>query len=436
VDGKSVGEVNYNGKFGDFSFAKIGRQGTEMWSGVIDEVAVFNQALAQEDIKAIMEGLEKAFAVSPASKLTTSWGISNPIENNENLTFERRCIILSKRCQHAAIIGLGGQGRAHNAAYAGLPNVKLVAICEINPERLSAFINENPDVRGYTDANALFKNEDIDILSIVTNTPSHSYLTIAAVEAGVRAVLCEKPMAHSLEAAKQMIDTCATHGVRLAINHMRRWSTRYNKLCEMLQNGLIGEIGNLIYISGGALFACIATHIFDLMRMLTRREIISVSAGFDAFRRPNPRGEQYYDPGGHALALFEGDTRAFIDLSENLGVPGWFDIHGSLGRIHIEEERGIWQIMVRQGTDREQPPWAARNTLQPIEFPDGGEDWTSVLRAGIVELLGDGKVTSSGEDGYAALEAIVAAHISHENGGVPVALPLTGDALLREFTFT
>jgi len=343
---------------------------------------------------------------------------------------------LSKQYQHAAIIGLGGQGRAHHAAYVGLPNVKVVAVCEINKERLSAFINENPDVHGYTDANALFENEAIDILSIVTNTPSHADLTLAAVEAGVRAVLCEKPMAHSLEAGRRMIDVCERHGVRLAINHMRRWSPRYHKLCEMLNNGLIGEIGNLIYVSGGALFACIATHIFDLMRMLTESEIISVSAGFDAFRRPNPRGEQYHDPGGHALALFEGDTRAFIDLSENLGVPGWFDIHGSLGRIHIEEESGIWQVMARQGNDREQPPWAARNTLQPIKFPDEREDWTAVLRAGIVELLGDGEVTSSGEDGYAALEAIVAAHISHENGGVPVALPLTGEALLREFTFT
>jgi UDP-N-acetyl-2-amino-2-deoxyglucuronate dehydrogenase len=168
-------------------------------------------------------------------------------------------ITLSKPYQRAAIIGLGGQGRAHHAAFSGLPNVKVVAVCEMNQERLSAFINENPDVHGYTDANNLLKNEDVDILSIVTNTPSHADLTLAAVESGTRAVLCEKPMAHSLEAARQMIDICAERGVRLAINHTRRWSPRYHKLREMLENGLIGEIGNLVYVSGGALFACIAT---------------------------------------------------------------------------------------------------------------------------------------------------------------------------------
>lgn len=170
--------------------------------------------------------------------------------------------------------------------------------------------------------------------------------------------------------------------------------------------------------------------------MLTGREIISVAAGFDEFKRPNPRGPKYYDPGGHALARFENNTLAFIDLSENLGVPGWFDMHGSLGRVHLEEQSGVWQIMARQGTDREKPPWAARNTLKPVDFPDGYEDWTAALRAGITKLLGSDAVTSSGEDGYAALEAIVASHISHENGGVPVKLPLTGDAIQREFTFT
>ena len=225
-------------------------------------------------------------------------------------------IILSNEYNRAAIIGLGGQGRAHNTAYAGLSNVKLVAACEIDEERLAAFINENTGVRGYTDVDVLFENEDIDILSIATNTPSHCHLTVSAVEAGVRAVMCEKPMAHSLAAARKMIDICAKRGVRLAINHTRRWTIRYHKLRDMLQEGIIGEIGNLIYVSGGALFACIATHIFDLARMLTGRDIISISAGFDEFRRPNPRGPQYYDPGGHALALFEGNTRAVMDLSE------------------------------------------------------------------------------------------------------------------------
>ena len=181
---------------------------------------------------------------------------------------------MSKEYKSAAIIGLGVQGRSHHAAYAGVSNIKVIAACEVNEKRLSAFIDENSDVRGYTDGKDLFENEDIDIVSIVTNTPSHRDLTVAAVESGVQAVLCEKPMAHSLAAARQMIDICAEHNVRLAINHMRRWSPRYHKLREMLKDGLLGEIGNLIYVSGRSLFACIATHIFDLMNANRTRDYL------------------------------------------------------------------------------------------------------------------------------------------------------------------
>jgi hypothetical protein len=77
LDGELAGEVDYNGKLADFSFAKIGRQGTETWTGAIDEVGVFNQALAVEDIKTIMtQGLEKVLItpVFPLGKLSTSWG--------------------------------------------------------------------------------------------------------------------------------------------------------------------------------------------------------------------------------------------------------------------------------------------------------------------------------------------------------------------------
>jgi hypothetical protein len=75
LDGEVVGEVGYSGKLEKFAFAKIGRQGTESWSGAIDEVAVFNQALEEADIKSIMnKGLEAALAVEPSGKLAVTWG--------------------------------------------------------------------------------------------------------------------------------------------------------------------------------------------------------------------------------------------------------------------------------------------------------------------------------------------------------------------------
>jgi len=102
----------------------------------------------------------------------------------------------------------------------------------------------------------------------------------------------------------------------------------------------------------------------------------------------------------------------------------------------IDEGRGTWEVEARQGADREQPPWEARHTLQPIDFPGVPLPSDNPLALGLAELLGEGPIASTGEDGYAALEAVVATHLSHERGGVPLPLPLAGEALEREFAFT
>lgn len=74
VNGEPVGEVDYNGKLKDFAFIKIGRQGTESWSGILDEVFVSHQVLRAGDLKMLMEGLERALSVELREKLATAWG--------------------------------------------------------------------------------------------------------------------------------------------------------------------------------------------------------------------------------------------------------------------------------------------------------------------------------------------------------------------------
>ncbi|MDD9974978.1 MAG: LamG domain-containing protein, partial [Candidatus Poribacteria bacterium] len=78
IDGKMEAETDFNEKdgygTGDGVF-HIGRHYDRYTEGIIDEVALFNVALEEEDIKFLMEnGLETAAAVEPVNKLTTTWG--------------------------------------------------------------------------------------------------------------------------------------------------------------------------------------------------------------------------------------------------------------------------------------------------------------------------------------------------------------------------
>ncbi|MBM3214739.1 LamG domain-containing protein [Candidatus Poribacteria bacterium] len=74
VDGKMVGDADYPGKLNPVAFIKIGRQGNESWTGLLDEVAVFGKALSEDEIKSIMGGFEAGLAVSPGGKAASTWG--------------------------------------------------------------------------------------------------------------------------------------------------------------------------------------------------------------------------------------------------------------------------------------------------------------------------------------------------------------------------
>ena len=75
VNGEMVGDGDYGGELGEYNFLKIGRQGTETWEGILDEVAFFDVALSEDDIMDIAtDGFDAALAVSAGGKAATSWG--------------------------------------------------------------------------------------------------------------------------------------------------------------------------------------------------------------------------------------------------------------------------------------------------------------------------------------------------------------------------
>jgi len=74
VNAKEVGVVDYPGKLTKYDFINIGRQGSETWDGVIDEVIFLNEALSVDDLKKLSDGIEAALSVEPIHKLATTWG--------------------------------------------------------------------------------------------------------------------------------------------------------------------------------------------------------------------------------------------------------------------------------------------------------------------------------------------------------------------------
>ncbi|MDP6360797.1 MAG: Gfo/Idh/MocA family oxidoreductase, partial [Planctomycetota bacterium] len=118
-------------------------------------------------------------------------------------------------------------GGSHAAAYHQHPNTELVAICDLREDALQqakeVWSDVWPDLRLYTDYREMYEKEQPELVSVATSDHVHADMTVAAAECGAKGVLCEKPIATTLEDADRMIAACEAKGIPLSIDHTRRW---------------------------------------------------------------------------------------------------------------------------------------------------------------------------------------------------------------------
>jgi len=140
------------------------------------------------------------------------------------------------------IIGAGDIARKHvAAAMQNAPGHRLAAIMRRDPEQAKQFAADFGVDRVYTNARDLVNDPTVDAVFIGTPPSSHAELTALAAEAG-KHVLCEKPIAATVEDARAMIEVCARHNVRLMICHYQRFNTRHQRVRKWVQEGVIGRV--------------------------------------------------------------------------------------------------------------------------------------------------------------------------------------------------
>jgi len=344
---------------------------------------------------------------------------------------------VSQPSLRAAVIGLGRHGFRHLQAYQRIEALELAAVCDVRADQVAAVLKEYQGVKGYTDWKELLQNERLDLVSVVTNGPSHASITIAAAEHGVKHVMCEKPMATSVKDALAMIRMCSDRGTRLAVCHGRRWVKGYKDLRDLIANGLIGKPGHFSFTCGGGLFAGNGTHIMDLVRFLSGSNASLVIGFVDKADKPNPRGADFKDPGAVALYFFDNGSRFIIDMCDDIGVSQRFEIVGDKGRVLFDELEGRWEVTARpneNGSNPVTPNWW--DLMRPVPFEPVVLDMVEMVRNGLQELLSGEEITCTGEDGLAALEMAIGAHVSSRKGSARIQLPLAEEYRQIDIPFT
>ena len=121
------------------------------------------------------------------------------------------------------------------------PGHRIAAIMRRDAAEAHQFANDFGIDRAYTGAHRLVNDPTVDAVYIGTPPSSHAELTALAAAAG-KHVLCEKPIATSVQQARDMIDVCARHAVRLMVCHYQRFNQRHEQIKAWLHAGTIGRV--------------------------------------------------------------------------------------------------------------------------------------------------------------------------------------------------
>ena len=334
------------------------------------------------------------------------------------------------------VVGAGRAGMVHARNFRwNIPEARLVAIVETETERAQVSLAE----LGMDDEAALGTLDEAlakfnpDAIVITTPTFTHADLVVAAARAG-RHVLCEKPLALTLEECDRIEAAVANAGVVFEMGFMRHFDPPFVEADRLLREGKIGSPVMMRSLTRGpglpppwaidprtsnGMLAEVNSHDFDSVRWLMGSEVRSVFARAAALKVPELR-EQYpgfYDTAAVILEL-ESGTIAIVEglCPATYGYDARAELVGSEGALVVGGLEGVAVTSVR----------GDEGTVQPM-FPS----WRDRFRQAYVDearhfvrrILDDANEVSGPQAGRRALEAVLAANQAIRTGEA-VMLPL------------
>jgi len=330
----------------------------------------------------------------------------------------------------AAVIGCGRIGcgfdddpnrtqvSTHAGAYRRTTGVDLVALADLDQAKLTRYGKKFGVAGRYLDYREMLRREGTDVVSVCTWSGTHDAVVRDAVEAGVKAVFCEKPMADCVTDAREMAALCDKRGVVLLVNHKRRFSPFHQAVAAFLRSGRIGQIqqATVYYVSG---VANTGSHLFDLLRLYFG-EVGWVETRLSHRRSPladdpNVDGTLWFEQGFPAM-IQACDTASFYILE--------IAILGTEGRLRIKT--GTYDAV--EWEEARPSAYASEyRDLVPAASPIPEVDTRpEIMLAGVANLIACLEHKSAplcgGVDGWRAVEIFEAIRASADRGGERIAL--------------
>jgi predicted dehydrogenase len=369
-----------------------------------------------------------------------------------------------KRPFNLAIIGCGRIGEREASAIVSMPDVRLVAVADIGP----AFRDKALRMGGTYDCDVvhnwrhLVTRKDVDIIVVSTPNNFHKEISIEAMLHG-KHVICEKPLATTLEDAEQILLTAHAQGVRLVTNFNHRLHDHNLAAKQIVDQGLIGRpvfirgrIGHGRFILGTSptqpgRFLCQDTwymdseqagggtvidngvHLFDLARWFMDDEFVEVKGGvtrnLDLCKDQSdgspasPVPIECEDNGFGLYKTADGRTAALHSSWVQWKGYLYLEVFGTHGFVVIDNDeiRGHVSYGV---FDRHGAPITEKVEVPPLLKPD--PSWRRQIQSFVSALRENREPTSNGYDGLQALRMVHALYrsaLSNKAEPIQTALP-------------
>ncbi len=289
---------------------------------------------------------------------------------------------MSEQRLRAAVVGCR-MGAMHARAMSQLDDYEVVAVCDIDGTRAQTLAAELQTAQPFTDYLTMLREVRPDVVAIATPTNLHAEQVFQAVEADVKAICCEKPMATNLADARRMVALCRERGVSLIVNHQRRMGLEMVAARRLIEQGAIGEV-RLIRAHCAGDFLSDGTHSVDsILWLLGDPEVTWVFAQVEV--PPEPKWRYGHLVETAAIAVFQTMTgvraevfcgearerhRAYQDY-EVIGTHGrlWRTGDSPHPNLFIQDAKGgWWNAVVRDGVLRPVPENGV-GLWRPVDTP-------------------------------------------------------------------
>jgi predicted dehydrogenase len=290
---------------------------------------------------------------------------------------------------------------SHAGAIRANRDCSLEAGCDPREDRREAFARRWGCRSVYATLEQMLRRHELDILHVASPAETHAELLRIAAAERVPLIVCEKPLAHSVEAARQAVQSCGNSGTVLMVNHERRYSRDYLQARRLIREGGLGEplcLWARLYMGRNRPIADVlwedGTHMLDIIRFLTGSEIAALEVAGNVASRSEVL--RVWFRAGEVFGTLEVCNRFEALVFE-------LDVSLSRGRVRIGN--GLFEVW-RSGPS---PFYEGFNSLKRIRARRSRRTgyFSGMLADAVAAVRNQGRrPVCTGEDGLAAVEVI------------------------------